>query len=303
MDYEIFAALRNILAYLYSDEFTIRRVIADAGINSARVQFNSTAENIWHSVLTEAEKNGQVNKLFTLAQHEYKRNAELQDTLRSYQQLRDYLFPQASNESEQLEQAIDRKNQTTTINVLHKIESPYGTMWPNSNFYIVRDADEACLNHFKGSKATTIYVQSPRQMGKSSLMQRTVAELRQTDGVLTAFIDFEKFAQAQLSSLDDFLTELCFMIGDALDLPEAIDKYWSSPRRSPLVKCSNYLSKYIIPTIRQPLIVAMDEVERILGTPFQDDFFGMLRTWHNDRAHEPNFWVHYTARQLYSSFD
>lgn len=45
----------------------------------------------------------------------------------------------------------------------------------------------------------------------------------------TVFIDFEKFAEVQLSNLDEFLIEFCYMISDALNVPEAIDKYWSSP--------------------------------------------------------------------------
>jgi hypothetical protein len=36
-----------------------------------------------------------------------------------------------------------------------------------------------------------------------------------------------------------------------------------------------------------PFVLAMDEVERILDTDFRSDFFGMLRSWHNRRAHNP----------------
>ena len=36
--------------------------------------------------------------------------------------------------------------------------------------------------------------------------------------------------------------------------------------------------------IDEPLVLAMDEVDRVLDTPFRSDFFGMLRSWHNKRA-------------------
>ncbi len=87
---------------------------------------------------------------------------------------------------------------------------------------------------------------------------------------------------------DSFLLQLCLMIGDALDIPEETKIYWQSPLTN-IVKCSNYISKYIIPKANAPIVLAMDEVENILTSPFRDDFFAMLRTWHNDRAYDENF--------------
>ena len=33
--------------------------------------------------------------------------------------------------------------------------------------------------------------------------------------------------------------------------------------------------------IEQPVVFAFEEVDRVLGRPWQKDFFAMLRTWHN----------------------
>ena len=55
------------------------------------------------------------------------------------------------------------------------------------------------------------------------------------------------------------------------------------------MKCSRYLSNYIIPELNEPFILAMDEVDRMLTSPFRSNFFGMLRTWHNDRVFDENF--------------
>jgi hypothetical protein len=84
------------------------------------------------------------------------------------------------------------------------------------------------------------------------------------------------------------LIEFCLMIGDALGLPEAIDQYWQG-RRTNIMKCSRYMSEHIIPRVDGPFILAMDAVERMLTSPFQTNFFGMLRTWHNNRAYDQNF--------------
>jgi hypothetical protein len=39
-------------------------------------------------------------------------------------------------------------------------------------------------------------------------------------------------------------------------------------------------------SIKSPITLAIDEAEIVFGTPFQSDFFAMLRNWHNNRAHD-----------------
>ena len=169
-----------------------------------------------------------------------------------------------------------------------EIESPYGTMLADSKFYIERQADEHCWNYVSHQQATTIFIQAARQMGKSSLMRHITHRTLKTYQRPFIFIDFQKFPEQYFENEEKLLINFCLMMGDALDLPEAIDKYWQGPRTN-ISKCTLYLSKYIIPKINGPFILAMDEVERVLDSPFKNDFFGMLRTWHNDRAYDPNF--------------
>jgi hypothetical protein len=42
--------------------------------------------------------------------------------------------------------------------------------------------------------------------------------------------------------------------------------------------------------VPEPTTFAFDEVDRILGRPFQRDFFAMLRMWHNNRAQPLSVW-------------
>lgn len=76
--------LRNIFVILYPDVSTIRRVLADAGLAAARVEFTSNATNIWYSALNEAEKLGQIEPLLRIAEGEYKTNHELQLACTAY---------------------------------------------------------------------------------------------------------------------------------------------------------------------------------------------------------------------------
>lgn len=196
-------------------------------------------------------------------------------------------------ENTAIPQLFGSVNETDTLpNHTHHAtttESPFGTMRPNSPFYIEREADRRCNQILNNNTPFTLYIQAPRQVGKSSLMQKVSDYSRNAINTKVAFVDFERFTQEQLNSAEEFLIELCLIISEELDVAEEIEHYFVSRRRSNIVKCSNYLSKHIIPSIEGSLIVALDEVERVLNTPFQNDFFGMLRTWHNDRARDPNF--------------
>jgi len=55
--------LRRFLAELYDDSRRIRQLIADAGLAAARIDLSGSVENIWHDVLSEAEKSEKVEQL------------------------------------------------------------------------------------------------------------------------------------------------------------------------------------------------------------------------------------------------
>lgn len=177
---------------------------------------------------------------------------------------------------------------TRRVRPSFEIEAPFGTMRPDSPFYIEREADEQCWRQLASPYPATLFAQAPMQTGKSSLMHRLLYRVKQSGEQQCAYIDFQKFTEQYLADEENFFIQLCLMIGDALGLPEAIDQYWSG-RRTHIVKCSHYLSDYIIPRLKGPFILAMDEVERMQGCPFRGNFFGMLRTWHNNRVDSEQF--------------
>jgi hypothetical protein len=53
------------------------------------------------------------------------------------------------------------------------------------------------------------------------------------------------------------------------------------------LRCSRYMSRHLLKLIGMPLVLVMDEVDSVLDTEFRSDFFGMLRSWHNNRATTP----------------
>jgi hypothetical protein len=65
-----------------------------------------------------------------------------------------------------------------------------------------------------------------------------------------------------------------------------VEEYWALPLGNSL-RCTRYMTQHLLKQVGGPLVLAMDEVESIFDTDFRSDFFGMLRSWHNNRAHAP----------------
>ncbi|MEZ4736973.1 MAG: effector-associated domain EAD1-containing protein [Caldilineaceae bacterium] len=55
--------LRKLLVELYGNERAIRQVVIDADLNVGRINLSGAPDNIWHDVLTEAEKVDKVVQL------------------------------------------------------------------------------------------------------------------------------------------------------------------------------------------------------------------------------------------------
>jgi len=168
------------------------------------------------------------------------------------------------------------------------VESPYGTMHPKSKFYIERTIDKLCWQNLQQPKGSTTVIQGASQTGKSSLMRRLLHQIEQTGDKKIVFIDFQEIPQTDFTDPDKFFYSFCLMLSDLLGLPDELDFYWGS-KRSYIIKCGLYLTQHIMPKLHKPLIIALDEVDKMLVSPFRTDFFAMLRLWHNNRAYKAEF--------------
>jgi hypothetical protein len=74
MDAELFRNIRAVLATLYSDELSQRRIIDDASLDLTRINLNSNPLNNWHSILKEAEKTNRIPVLLNIVECEYGTN-------------------------------------------------------------------------------------------------------------------------------------------------------------------------------------------------------------------------------------
>ena len=160
------------------------------------------------------------------------------------------------------------------------LELPEGTMDPQSTFYVVRPSDALALQTIT-RQGVTITIKGPRQMGKSSLLVRTV-EAAMAAGKRVALLDFQFIDSAALGSAEVFLRQFCAWLSYRLKIADQVADYWRLPLGN-IQRCTTYVEDYLLPAVKGPLVLALDEVDKIFDTDFRSDFFGMLRGWHNRR--------------------
>lgn len=165
---------------------------------------------------------------------------------------------------------------------------PKGALHHNSPFYVERSADTQVQRLIAKPGGVTIAIRGPRQIGKTSLLVR-LAHAAHAHGKLVAWIDFQLFTKDVLASADTFYQQFCQRIYDRLrkqlQLGSTIGEFWPHPINDPS-SCTDFLKEGLLPKLGRPLVLAMDEVDRMLDSPIRSDFFGMLRTMHDARAIE-----------------
>ena len=160
------------------------------------------------------------------------------------------------------------------------LEPPEGTMDAESDFYVVRSGDDTALRAIQ-RQGVTITIKAPRQMGKSSLLIRIVDAAMKAEKQV-AFLDFQLLDQPTLANADAFFRQFCHEVTNQLELENRVEEYWQR-QVSQVQRCTDYF-QYVLKQLQSPLLLAMDEVDRMFDTTFGSDFFSMLRSWHNKRA-------------------
>ena len=87
---------------------------------------------------------------------------------------------------------------------------PEGTISPDPKFYVERSTDMDALNAIKRQGGVTFTIKGPRQMGKSSLLIRTI-EAAVKAGKRVVYLDFQIFDKAALANADVFLSPILLL--------------------------------------------------------------------------------------------
>jgi hypothetical protein len=159
------------------------------------------------------------------------------------------------------------------------LNSPDGAVDPRSRFYIERGTG-FIKEIEKTGNGVTIAIKGARQFGKTSLMLRLL-EAADKAGKRVALVDLREIDEAYFDSKEKFFYTFCEMIARESGLKTSVKVYWDD--QPTIQSCTEFMAALLEESAR-PLVLALDEVERVFEKKFQSDFFGMLRSWHNRRS-------------------
>lgn len=163
-------------------------------------------------------------------------------------------------------------------------ELPNGQVRLASTFYIERFPHENQCYKAIVQPGALIRIKAPRQMGKTSLMARVLYQAKE-QGYRTVPLSFQHADTAVFTNLNELLRWFCTKISRKLKLPNQVDDYWTDTYGSK-DNCTAYFEDCLLPQINSPLVLGLDEVDRVFQYPnIADDFFGLLRAWYEEAGY------------------
>ncbi len=111
----------------------------------------------------------------------------------------------------------------------------------------------------------------------------------ETKKYATVTIDLQESETAIFEDLDRFLQWFCASISCQLGLKPELEEYWEAGIGSK-VSCRIYLENYLLRQVNRPLVLAINELNRLFKYPLLTrDFLSMLRFWHEQSKADPRW--------------
>ncbi|MEM7714340.1 MAG: AAA-like domain-containing protein, partial [Cyanobacteria bacterium P01_A01_bin.68] len=156
--------------------------------------------------------------------------------------------------------------------------------------YIQRKADKKFYQ--KLQEGQFCYVLNSRQMGKSSLRVQTMQRL-QKEGTVCAAIDLTGIGKV---SQEQWYGGIVYNLSESCQLEDKFDfdwqEWWEKHQTvlSPVQCFGLFIEKVLLDKIQQPIVIFVDEIDKVLSQDFSaDDFFGLIRFFQNQRVDNPIF--------------
>jgi hypothetical protein len=157
------------------------------------------------------------------------------------------------------------------------LETPYGTVVEDSPFYVLRKGEDEFINRVT-EQGALLRIKAPRQFGKTSLLARTINKAKEL-GYHAVVLNFQAFADPTLSNLDMLLIQICKKVSKNLGLDDKVREVWDDDLLDIKMKFSTYFEEHILPKLDRPLLLAIDEADRLFDYKLVSlDFFSNIRS-------------------------
>jgi hypothetical protein len=158
-------------------------------------------------------------------------------------------------------------------------ELPRGQVGITSPFYVERGRIEADCYGAAALPGALLRIKAPRQMGKTSLLARVLHHADEL-GYHTVPLSFQLADGSVFTDLDRLLRWLCASVGRRLKLTNLLGGLWDDTFGSKET-CTAYFEEHLFTESDGPIVLALDEVDRVFHEPtVAGEFFGLLRGWH-----------------------
>jgi len=142
-----------------------------------------------------------------------------------------------------------------------------GTLSRDALSYVMRQADDDLFTGLV--QGQFCYVLTSRQMGKSSLMVRTAARLREA-GAGVVLLDLT--AIGQNLTAEQWYNGLLTQMGQQLELEDELEEFWDAhPKLGPLQRWMRAISRVLLPRYPGPVAIFVDEIDAVRSLPFSTD--------------------------------
>jgi WD40 repeat protein len=155
-----------------------------------------------------------------------------------------------------------------------------GSMRADAQSYVHRDADEELYAGLAENEFC--HVLTARQMGKSSLMLRTAARLRES-GIGVAALDLTGIGTNLLP--EQWYSGLIIQLGDRLNLEDELLEFWkANVSLGPMQRWISAIRKVVLTRHPGRLAIFIDEIDAVASLNFStDEFFSGIRECYNLR--------------------